>query len=112
MNLGAYYLVGTPIGAVLAFVFHLKGKGLWIGLLTGSSVQAILLALKTSLTNWQKQVLNLPKLKWIIINIQFWHLMIYLVIYDKDVIICILVHITIYNQNIVILLEKQKWINQ
>ncbi|CAN6584328.1 unnamed protein product [Malus baccata var. baccata] len=55
VNLGAYYLVGTPVGVVLAFVVHLRAKGLWIGLLTGSTVQAILLTLKTSLTNWQKQ---------------------------------------------------------
>ncbi|XP_041006616.1 protein DETOXIFICATION 14-like isoform X2 [Juglans microcarpa x Juglans regia] len=58
VNLGAYYLVGTPIGAVLTFALHFRGKGLWIGLLTGSSVQAILLALRTSFTNWQKQVFN------------------------------------------------------
>lgn len=57
INLGAYYLVGSPVGVVLAFVFHLRGKGLWIGLVTGSTVQALLFALKTSLTNWQKQVL-------------------------------------------------------
>ncbi|XP_015899776.2 protein DETOXIFICATION 12-like isoform X2 [Ziziphus jujuba] len=55
VNLGAYYLVGTPLGAVLAFVVHLKGKGLWIGLVTGSTVQVGLLALRTSLTNWPKQ---------------------------------------------------------
>ncbi|KAL4594310.1 hypothetical protein ACB092_12G011300 [Castanea dentata] len=30
VNLGAYYLVGVPVGVVLAFVVHLKGKGLWI----------------------------------------------------------------------------------
>ncbi|KAB1210947.1 MATE efflux family protein 7 [Morella rubra] len=55
VNLGAYYLVGTPLGAVLAFVVHLRGKGLWVGLLTGSTVQAILLALRTIFTDWQKQ---------------------------------------------------------
>nr|XP_028952370.1 protein DETOXIFICATION 13-like [Malus domestica] len=55
VNLGAYYLVGTPVGVVLAFGVHLRAKGLWIGLLTGSTIQAILLTLKTSLTNWQKQ---------------------------------------------------------
>ncbi|KAM3681599.1 hypothetical protein ACJW31_12G009400 [Castanea mollissima] len=42
VNLGAYYLVGVPVGVVLAFVVHLKGK-------------AFLLALKTSFTNWEKQ---------------------------------------------------------
>ncbi|KAH7513140.1 hypothetical protein FEM48_Zijuj12G0164900 [Ziziphus jujuba var. spinosa] len=55
VNLGAYYLVGLPIGAVLAFVFHLKGTGLWTALIIGSTVQVVLLALKTIFTNWQKQ---------------------------------------------------------
>lgn len=59
VNLGAYYLVGIPIAAVLAFVFQLKGKGLLIGLATGSFVQAALLALKIVFTDWGKQVLNI-----------------------------------------------------
>ncbi|KAK6151028.1 hypothetical protein DH2020_015960 [Rehmannia glutinosa] len=33
VNLGAYYLVGTPVALLLAFVLHLKGQGLWSGLL-------------------------------------------------------------------------------
>ena len=61
VNLGAYYLVGVPVGVVLAFVVHLKGKGLWIGMVTGSTVQAFLLALKTSFTNWEKQVIHTKK---------------------------------------------------
>ncbi|XP_031253258.1 protein DETOXIFICATION 14-like [Pistacia vera] len=56
VNLGAYYLVGIPVAAVLCFALHLRGKGLWIGIVTGSAVQAMLLALVTSFTNWQKQV--------------------------------------------------------
>lgn len=40
MSLGAYYLVGTRVAAVLAFVLHLRAKGLLIGLATGSCVQA------------------------------------------------------------------------
>ncbi|KAJ4713795.1 Protein DETOXIFICATION [Melia azedarach] len=56
VNLGAYYLVGIPVAAVLAFVLHLKGKGLLIGLATGSAIQATLLGLRTIFTNWQKQV--------------------------------------------------------
>ena len=56
VNLETYYLVGVPVGVVLAFVVHLKGKGLWIGILTGSTVEAFLLALKTIFTNWEKHV--------------------------------------------------------
>lgn len=57
VNLGAYYLVGLPSAALLCFRFHLRGKGLWIGVLTGSIVQATLLALVTASTNWKQQVL-------------------------------------------------------
>ena len=63
VNLGAYYLVGVLVGVVLAFVVHLKGKGLWIGILTGSIVQAFLLALKTIFTNWEKHVISTKKKK-------------------------------------------------
>ncbi|XP_044467744.1 protein DETOXIFICATION 14-like [Mangifera indica] len=55
VNLGAYYLVGIPVAAAFGFGLHLRGKGLWIGIIAGSSVQAILLAIITFFTNWQKQ---------------------------------------------------------
>lgn len=42
VNVGAFYLVGVPVALTLAFLVHLKGKGLWIGTLTGSDVQATL----------------------------------------------------------------------
>ncbi|XP_031253282.1 protein DETOXIFICATION 14-like [Pistacia vera] len=55
VNLGAYYLVGIPTAVVLCFILHLRGKGLWVGIMTGSAVQTISLGLITSFTNWQKQ---------------------------------------------------------
>lgn len=58
INLGAFYLVGLPVGAVLGFVAHLRGKGLWIGIVAGSVVQSTLLSLATTFTNWKKQVLD------------------------------------------------------
>ena len=47
----------------MAFVVHLKLKGLWIGMVTESIVQAFPLALKTSFTNWEKQVIRTQKKK-------------------------------------------------
>ncbi|KDP33026.1 hypothetical protein JCGZ_13057 [Jatropha curcas] len=56
INLGAFYLVGLPVGAVLGFVAHLRGKGLWIGIVAGSILQSTLLSLITASTDWKKQV--------------------------------------------------------
>ncbi|XP_022771980.1 protein DETOXIFICATION 3-like [Durio zibethinus] len=58
VNLGAFYLVGIPLAAVLCFGLNLRGQGLWIGIVAGISVQASLLALVTGFTNWQKQASN------------------------------------------------------
>ncbi|XP_059655437.1 protein DETOXIFICATION 14-like isoform X1 [Cornus florida] len=55
VNLGAFYLFGIPIAAILGFWLELRGKGLWIGIQAGSILQTILLAVVTSCTNWEKQ---------------------------------------------------------
>ncbi|KAG8384117.1 hypothetical protein BUALT_Bualt04G0085000 [Buddleja alternifolia] len=60
VNLGAYYLVGVPVALLLGFVWHLKGEGLWSGLLVGATIQSFSLSLITALTNWEKQVFFLP----------------------------------------------------
>ncbi|KAJ1443213.1 Multi antimicrobial extrusion protein [Sesbania bispinosa] len=54
-NLIAYYAVGIPVALLLGFVLSLNGKGLWIGILTASTLQTILLAILTAFTNWEKQ---------------------------------------------------------
>ncbi|GER48067.1 MATE efflux family protein [Striga asiatica] len=58
VNLGAYYLVGTPMALLLAFVLNMKGQGLWSGLLAGATVQSIMLSVVTGLTDWEKQALE------------------------------------------------------
>ncbi|CAJ1842891.1 unnamed protein product [Sphenostylis stenocarpa] len=55
VNLGAYYLVGLPLAFLLGFVLHFNAKGLWMGSLTGSALQVIILAVVTALTDWQKE---------------------------------------------------------
>ncbi|XP_033137192.1 protein DETOXIFICATION 3 [Brassica rapa] len=55
-NVVAYYLVGAPVGLYLAFRRGFNGKGLWCGVLVGSSVQATVLAIVTSSMNWKEQV--------------------------------------------------------
>ncbi|KAG6494176.1 hypothetical protein ZIOFF_049195 [Zingiber officinale] len=56
VNLGAFYLVGIPVSILLGFALHLRGKGLWVGIMCGSITQSILLAVITSFTNWEHQV--------------------------------------------------------
>ncbi|OVA14233.1 Multi antimicrobial extrusion protein [Macleaya cordata] len=58
VNLGAFYLVGIPVAALLGFHLHYGGKGLWIGIVTGSAIQSTSLALITSRTNWEKQAIK------------------------------------------------------
>ncbi|KAI3759428.1 hypothetical protein L6452_07237 [Arctium lappa] len=58
VNLGAYYLVGLPCAIALTFMYHLGGKGLWIGIVCGSGVQALLLLVITMRTNWELEARN------------------------------------------------------
>ncbi|KAE8056010.1 hypothetical protein FH972_012813 [Carpinus fangiana] len=62
VNLGAYYLEGIPVAVLFSFVLHLRGRGLWIGILTGFSVQAIILSFITASTDWHKQVVRITHL--------------------------------------------------
>ncbi|ESQ28720.1 hypothetical protein EUTSA_v10018422mg [Eutrema salsugineum] len=54
-NIGSYYLVGIPVGSILCFNVKLRGKGLWIGILIGSTLQTIVLSLVTFFTNWEQE---------------------------------------------------------
>lgn len=58
INLGAYYLVGIPTSIILAFVYHLGGKGLWTGLTVALFVQASSLAIVTLSTNWEQEAMK------------------------------------------------------
>ncbi|XP_078176668.1 protein DETOXIFICATION 16-like isoform X2 [Carex rostrata] len=54
VNLGAFYAVGIPSAIVLAFVFHINGQGLWMGIIFGIFVQVVLFVIITSYTDWEK----------------------------------------------------------
>ncbi|XP_071928767.1 protein DETOXIFICATION 12-like [Coffea arabica] len=58
INLASFYLVGIPIALALGFVAKLEGKGLWIGILSGATVQTLLLSIVTACTNWEKQAIK------------------------------------------------------
>uniref|UniRef100_A0A2P2IN61 Protein DETOXIFICATION n=2 Tax=Rhizophora mucronata TaxID=61149 RepID=A0A2P2IN61_RHIMU len=55
INLAAFYIFGIPSAAILAFLVHLRGIGLWTGIQIGQFTQIVMLAVVTKLTNWEKQ---------------------------------------------------------
>ncbi|GMJ13115.1 hypothetical protein like AT1G15160 [Hibiscus trionum] len=58
VNLTAFYLVGIPVAATLAFWMQWRGLGLWLGIQSGAFTQNILLAIVTSCINWEKQAIE------------------------------------------------------
>ncbi|MBA0797058.1 hypothetical protein Gohar_007781, partial [Gossypium harknessii] len=57
VNIASYYLIGIPIGVVLGYVFNMEVKGVWVGMLVGIFVQALVLIIIIWKTDWDKQVL-------------------------------------------------------
>ncbi|MCO5614485.1 hypothetical protein L7F22_068768 [Adiantum nelumboides] len=55
INLGSFYIVGLPVGCVLAFVAHLNGKGLLIGMVAGVGVQFVSFVVITYLIDWDTE---------------------------------------------------------
>ncbi|XP_024031114.1 protein DETOXIFICATION 24 [Morus notabilis] len=56
VNICCYYVIGIPLGVVLAYVAHLEVKGLWIGMLCGVLTQSLVLLYITWKTDWEGQV--------------------------------------------------------
>ncbi|KAG2253471.1 hypothetical protein Bca52824_083607 [Brassica carinata] len=56
VNIAAFYIIGIPIGLLFCFMLDFKVKGLWIGVLTGCTVQTITLFLITTFTKWTTMV--------------------------------------------------------
>jgi MATE family multidrug resistance protein len=42
----SYWLVGLPVGYVLAFTFHFRTEGMWYGLLIGLTLAAVMLTIR------------------------------------------------------------------
>ncbi|KAK7271209.1 hypothetical protein RJT34_26917 [Clitoria ternatea] len=55
VNLGSYYLVGIPSAIVFAFVLHIGGKGLWLGIICALIVQVCSLMVITIRTDWEQE---------------------------------------------------------
>ncbi|XP_043700178.1 protein DETOXIFICATION 16-like [Telopea speciosissima] len=55
INIGAYYLIGIPTAIISAFILHLGGKGLWLGIVCALFVQVLAFLILTIRTNWNKE---------------------------------------------------------
>ncbi|CAN6304471.1 unnamed protein product [Urochloa humidicola] len=56
VNIGCYYIVGVPLGALLGFGFKLGVKGIWGGMIGGTCMQTAILLWVTLRTDWNKEV--------------------------------------------------------
>ncbi|XP_062161543.1 protein DETOXIFICATION 40-like [Alnus glutinosa] len=61
VNVGCYYVVGIPVGAVLGFKFDLGAKGIWSGMIGGTFIQTLILLWITFRTDWNKEVESAQK---------------------------------------------------
>ncbi|KAF0902730.1 hypothetical protein E2562_019078 [Oryza meyeriana var. granulata] len=57
VNLGAFYLVGIPMTALLAFSLHLNGMGLWLGIVYGSIIKLLVLVFVSCCIDWEKEAI-------------------------------------------------------
>ncbi|PQM34306.1 protein DETOXIFICATION 16 isoform X1 [Prunus yedoensis var. nudiflora] len=55
INLGAYYVVGIPTAALFAFILHIGGMGLWMGIICGLLVQVTALVAVNVCTDWYEE---------------------------------------------------------
>ncbi|CAL1369595.1 unnamed protein product [Linum trigynum] len=55
INLGSYYMVGIPCGFLFAFLLHIGGKGLYLGITCALVVQVTCLSIVAIRTNWDKE---------------------------------------------------------
>lgn len=56
VNVGCYYVVGIPVGVLLGFKYQYGAKGIWLGMLGGTTMQTLILLWVTFRTNWDKEV--------------------------------------------------------
>ncbi|XP_023728593.1 protein DETOXIFICATION 31 [Lactuca sativa] len=55
INIACYYIFGVPLGLTLGFVAKWGVKGIWVGMLTGTVVQTLILIWICFRTNWEKE---------------------------------------------------------
>ncbi|GLU13067.1 hypothetical protein SLE2022_297140 [Rubroshorea leprosula] len=61
INVGSYYLIGVPFGILIGWVFHKGVMGIWGGMIGGTAVQTLILAIITIKCDWDKEAENAGK---------------------------------------------------
>ncbi|KAL9684288.1 hypothetical protein QQ045_021723 [Rhodiola kirilowii] len=56
INIGSYYAVGVPIGIVTGWLLQFGVKGMWLGMISGTVVQTIILAVVVFRCDWEKEM--------------------------------------------------------
>ncbi|VAI09713.1 unnamed protein product [Triticum turgidum subsp. durum] len=57
VNIGSYYLIGVPMGVLLGWLFNLGVLGIWAGMIGGTAVQTMILAIMTVRCDWEKEAM-------------------------------------------------------
>nr|KYP65523.1 Protein TRANSPARENT TESTA 12 [Cajanus cajan] len=56
VNLGSFYFIGAPFSVVTAFVLHMKGRGLFLGIVLAIIIQMLCFLVITLRANWEEEV--------------------------------------------------------
>lgn len=56
INIGSYYIVGMPLGVLLGWLLPSGIIGMWTGMMSGTIVQTLILAIITMRYDWEKEV--------------------------------------------------------
>uniref|UniRef100_A0ACD5WBI6 Uncharacterized protein n=2 Tax=Avena sativa TaxID=4498 RepID=A0ACD5WBI6_AVESA len=55
INIGCYYVIGLPLGALFGFKLKLGALGIWVGMSIGTLLQTAVLLIICIRTKWEKQ---------------------------------------------------------
>lgn len=55
VNIGSYYLIGVPLGVLFGWFLSFGITGTWAGMISGTVVQTLILALITVKCEWEEE---------------------------------------------------------